>query len=60
MTKPYRPEGWVEKRASHEAMLKTGGIPLQALKDWRETYEAGADAMLEGLKKQGGDSGCTE
>ena len=49
----WRPKGWVEQRGRHEAMLKTGGCPLQALLDWSDTYEAGADAMLEGLKKKG-------
>ena len=46
----YRPDGWQEKRAVMEIGLKAGGIPVRALEDWRNTYEVGADAMLEGLK----------
>lgn len=45
-----RPDGWVEQRAMMEIGLKAGGIPVKALEDWRNTYEAGADAMLKAVK----------
>lgn len=47
-----RPDGWGEERAQLESILKTGGIPLQSLIDWRNAYEAGANAMLEGLREE--------
>ena len=42
----YRPEGW--KNPYHE---ETGRVPDEHNAEFQD-YEAGADAMLEGLKKQ--------
>ena len=50
--KPYRPEGW--------ETLKPKYYPLHCLNTdecVRQSYEAGADAMLEALKKDGWLSG---
>ena len=45
----YRPEGWKNDREKY--LLKDIDISIGNI--WPVIYEAGADAMLEGLKKKG-------
>ncbi len=53
----WRPEGWSDKRDQTQETLRSSSFGLKTkYKDWDWGYEAGADAMLEVLRKEGRDN----